>query len=142
MSTLYLTPYRRMTSLRNAMDQLFNESFVRPAYVDGGLRFAVDVEARPEEFVLRANLPGLSADDLNVEVLEDTVTISGEIEVAHEDANHLLRERRGGKFTRTLTLPSELDASKASAELKNGVLTLTIPKVEAAQPRLIKVATK
>lgn len=144
MRTLYLSPYRHATSLRDAMDRLFDESFVGPHYGNGSLNLPVDVQALNDEYIVRANVPGLTADDLEIQVLDNSVSIRGEYAVANEadEAGTLLRERHEGKFSRTLTLPTTLNAGKAVADLENGVLTLRIPKADEARPRTIAVKSK
>jgi HSP20 family protein len=102
----------------------------------------VDVKAEDDAYVLSATIPGVSVDDLNIQVVNETVTIQGEIKAVEENGGYLLRERPTGKFSRVLTLPDELDASKAEADVANGVLTLRIPKAEDAKPKSIKVVAK
>jgi HSP20 family protein len=102
----------------------------------------VDVKAEADAYVLTAMIPGVSADDLNIQVVNETVTIQGEIKAAEEKGDYLLRERPTGNFSRVLTLPDELDAAKAEADVTNGVLTLRIPKAEDAKPKSIKVVAK
>ena len=99
---------------------------------------------KDDEYVITASTPGLKAEDLSVEVLGDTVTVSGEIfaPAPDEKAKYVLQERRYGKFARTLTLPVELDSAKAEAVIENGLLTLRVPKAEAARPKMIKVKAK
>jgi len=139
-------PFREMISLREAMDRLFEESFVRPplAPLRTAGTLAVDVRETDDAFIINASVPGLKPEDLNINVVGDTVTISGEIkeETKEEEANYIYRERRFGSFTRTVTLPTSLNPDKAEAVIENGVLTLTIPKAEAAKPKAIKVKTK
>jgi HSP20 family protein len=88
-----------------------------------------------------AELPGLDPEHLHLEVLDDTVTIRGEIEEPEppEGSRWLLRERRPGKFARTIVLPTEVNGAAADATIDNGLLTLRLPKAEAARPRTIKV---
>jgi len=102
------------------------------------------VRETDDAFIINASVPGLKPEDLNINVVGDTVTISGEIkeETKEEEANYIYRERRFGSFTRTVTLPTSLNPDKAEAVIENGVLTLTIPKAEAAKPKAIKVKTK
>jgi HSP20 family protein len=102
----------------------------------------VDVKAEDEAYVLTAMIPGVSADDLNIQVVNETVTIQGEIKSVEDKGEYLLRERPTGHFSRVLTLPDALDASKADADVSNGVLTLRIPKAEDAKPKSIKVVAK
>jgi len=103
----------------------------------------VDVKAEDDAYVLSATIPGVSAQDLNIQVVNETVTIQGEIKVNRgENENYLLSERPSGRFSRVLTLPDQLNASKAEADISNGILTLRIPKSEDAKPKSIKVISK
>jgi HSP20 family protein len=99
----------------------------------------VDVRDDEDAYVLRAFVPGLTADELNIQVLENTVSVEGEYKA--DENQYLLSELPSGAFQRTLRLPTELDADKAEAKIENGVLTLRLPKAESARPRVIKVAT-
>lgn len=138
-------PFREMITLREAMDRLFEESFVRPtvAPARGRNTLAVDVRETDASIIITAAVPGLKPEDLNISIVGDTVTISGEMKDDKEEkANYIYRERRFGPFNRTLTLPTPLNPDKAEAVIENGVLTLTLPKAEAAQPKAIKVKTK
>jgi HSP20 family protein len=98
----------------------------------------VDVRDDNDAFVVTAFVPGLTAEALNIEVLENTVSVEGEYKT--EEQEYLLSELPSGTFRRTLRLPTELDANKAEAKIENGVLTLHLPKAESARPRVIKVA--
>jgi HSP20 family protein len=129
------------------MDRLFDETFNRvwngfPSVE--ALSVPVDIQAKEDEFILYASVPGLRAEDLNIEVLGNTVTVRGEVfaPAVEEKASWLLQERVVGKFTRTFTLPAELDNAKAEAKLEHGVLTLRLPKAETAKPKAIKVQVK
>jgi len=138
--TLYISPYRRMAALRQAMDRLFEENFAEPA--EREMLLAVDVRANGDDYVITALVPGLQADDINLEILNNTVTLHGEFKVHQgesEEAKYLVCELPAGKFSRVITLPTAVDASKAEAHIKDGVLTLRIPKAEAHRPKAIKV---
>ncbi len=104
------------------------------------LNLAVDVREEEDAYILNALVPGLKADDLNVQVLEDVVTIAGEFK--DEESEYLMRELPYGSFTRTLRLPVTLDAGKTEAKITDGVLTLRLAKAESARPKTIKVAVK
>jgi len=141
-----LSIYRPLR-LIDAMNRLFDESFIQPydrPYVADAYALPLDVVATGDEYVITAAVPGLKADDLSVEVLGETVTVRGEIK-SEEKAEHdgyLLRERRYGQFARTLNFPVELDGAKAEASVENGVLTLRVPKAETAKPKMIKVKAR
>ena len=103
---------------------------------------SLDVNVREEEeaYVLSALVPGLSAEDLNIQVLENVVSIEGEYRA--EETEFLLNELPNGSFRRTLRMPSEIDSDKVEAKITDGILTLTLPKAESARPKKIKIAVK
>ena len=101
---------------------------------------AVDVQAEDEAYVIKALVPGLEAGDINVEILNNTVTIRGEFaNTQDDDTKYLTCELPTGRFSRVITLPTALDPAKAEANLRNGVFSLRIPKAEAHRPKVIKV---
>jgi HSP20 family protein len=104
------------------------------------LSLAVDVREEDDAYILSALVPGLKADDLNIQVLEDVVTIAGQFKA--DESEYLMRELPYGSFSRTLRLPVTLDAAKAEAKITDGVLTLRLAKAESARPKTIKVAVK
>jgi HSP20 family protein len=99
------------------------------------LSLAVDVREEDDAYILSALVPGLKADDLNIQVLDDVVTISGEFKA--DESEYLMRELPHGSFNRTLRLPVSLDAGKAEAKITDGVLTLRLAKAESARPKTI-----
>jgi len=101
---------------------------------------SVDVHDEDDAYVISALVPGLKAEELNIQILEDVVTVEGEFKA--DENEYLLRELPHGSFRRTLHLPATLDASKAEAKITDGVLTLRLPKAESARPKTIKVAVK
>ncbi len=103
-------------------------------------RLAVDVREDNESYIINAFTPGLKAEDLNIQILDDVVTIEGEFKA--DEQEYLASELPHGPFRRTLELPASVDAEKAEAKIMDGVLTLRLPKVEAARPKTIKVAVK
>lgn len=103
-------------------------------------KLPVDVHADAEAYEITAVVPGLSADDLKIEILDNVVTLSGELaEAENGNGKYLLRERRYGPFERRLRLPDPIEADASEAKIENGVLVLRVPKAEEAKPRLIKV---
>lgn len=141
-------PFRELMSLREAMDRLFEESFVRPRESllapFGAGTLSVDVYETPEEVVVKTALPGVDPEDIDVSVIGDTLTIKGESKVEEEvkGANYIRRERRYGSFSRSLSLPTSVVADKASADFSKGILTLRLPKAEEVKPKRIKIKTK
>lgn len=135
-------PFSNMLSLRQAMSQLVEDSFVAPFARSAQATniMPVDVYETSDAFVVKAFMPGLSAEDLSINVEQRAVTIHGEARPEqHDGLRPLLQERPVGAFTRSFTLPVPLDAAKVQAELVNGVLSLTLPKSEVAKPRKIQV---
>jgi HSP20 family protein len=141
-------PLRDTLSLRDAMDQLFEESFVRPrswpATGAGGGALALDVRETDDDLTVRASVPGVDPDDIDISISDGTLTIKGETQKEKEEkeGSYHLRERRYGAFRRTIGLPTMVNANKAEAEYKDGVLTLTLPKAEEVKPKSINIKTK
>lgn len=140
--TLMRSPFRDFMSLREAVDRLFEDAFVRSA-ADGGTgagTLPVDVYETNEEFVVQAGLPGLRPEDLNVTWEDHFLNISGEVRpVEQEGASYHLRERRFGRFQRLISFPAPVQAEKVEAQLESGILTVRVPKAEEARPKQIKV---
>jgi len=142
----YWQPVRDMVTLRQAMDQLFDESMVRGDW--GGeaaepvAKLPLDVYSTSEEIVVLASLPGVNPADVEITIEGDALVIKGEIPEPPENVDYVLRERRFGPFSRTLTLNVPVQADKAEATFKEGLLTLSIPKAEEIKPRTITVKTK
>ena len=131
--TFYIQPYpyRRQMSRRMAA---MNGGSSREHFLN------VNVRDEEDTFVLSALIPGLKADDLNIQVLENVVHIEGEFQANEEE--FLMRELPHGSFHRALRMPSEIDADKVEAKIADGVLTLRLPKAESARPKKIKIAVK
>lgn len=130
--TFYIQPYPYRRMVR------------RMAALNGGSsrEHSLNVNIRDEEeaFVLSALVPGLTGDDLNIQVIEDVVRIEGEFQA--KDEEYLLNELPSGSFRRVLRMPVEIDADKVEARINDGVLTLRLPKAESARPRKIQIAAK
>lgn len=138
--TIYVTPFSRTARNRWMQRMMQDENY--PEY-QNEVYFPVDVIAESDDFIVKALLPAVQADDLNIQIVNETVTIQGELKaIQDENVSYLLHELPGGHFSRTLTLPAQLDSTKADANLQDGVLTLRIPKAETARPKLIKVQAK
>jgi len=141
-------PWSDLMSLREVMDRLFEESFVRPrvGWVAplGARTLAVDVYETDDEVILKTAVPGVKSEDIGVSITGDVLAIKGETKTEEkvEKANYIRQERRCGAFSRSLTLPSTVVADKATAEFENGVLTLTFPKAEEVKPKTIKIKAK
>ena len=137
--TFYVTPYNRMHAMRHMMNRWMNESMVENEPSEREMLLAVDVEAGDEAYDIMALVPGLEADDLDIEVLNNTVTIRGEFKDGNDHSKYLVSELPSGRFGRVITLPTAADSNKVEATIKNGVLSLHIPKAEEDRPKAIKV---
>ena len=141
-------PFPELVSLRQAMDRLFEDSFVRPSRllttIGEVAAPALDVYQTSNEMVVKATLPGVKPEDVDIDITGDTLTIKGETKAEQEikKEDYLYQERRYGAFSRSITLPGGLKSDKVEAAMENGVLTLTIPKAEEAKPKKITVKAK
>jgi HSP20 family protein len=139
-------PVREMMTLREAMDRLFDDAFTRPLSLrDGGSSApAIDMYQTDNDVVVKAALPGFKAEDVQINVTGEVLTIRGEIkreEEQNEKAWHI-REQRWGSFERSVALPTDVVSDKAQADFDNGILTITLPKAEEVKPRTITVKAK
>lgn len=135
-------PFGELISLRQAMDRLFEDSWVRPSNGAGDHQpLALDVYTTPDSVVVEAAIPGVKPEDLNISVLGDTLTISGSTkeETSRDEEGYSYREIRRGSFNRTVTLPTGVKTDEATASFENGMLRLSIPKAEEAKPRQIQI---
>jgi HSP20 family protein len=138
-------PMREMMTLREAMDRLFDDAFTRPLDLSGvAAAPAIDLYQTADEVVVKAALPGLKADDVQISVTGDMLTLRGEFKQENEkkDATWHIREQRYGAFERSVALPTDVQTDKAKADFENGVLTVTLPKAETVKPKTITVKAK
>ncbi len=138
-------PVRELSSLQHEMNRLFNTMFETPSAEGGsGLRRwtpAMDLVETDDHFVLRADLPGMSQEDISIEVEDRALTVSGERKAEHEvrqEGFHRV-ERSFGRFSRSLTLPEGVDPEAVSASFDRGVLEVRVPKPEERKPRRISI---
>ncbi len=137
--TYYVPSFYHMR--RRMLERMLSDQNYSAESVD--VYFPVDVKVENDAYVISALLPGVKADDINIRIVDTTITIEGEISNGRDDKeNYLLAERPGGKFRRILNLPDALNAGNTEAHLVDGVLTLRVAKAEEAQPKLIKVVSK
>jgi len=140
-------PLAGLTSLRQAMNRLFEDAFVRPSRLWPelvGEEPALDVYQTDKNVVVKASLPGIKPEEVDISVTGDVLTIKGEHKEEEEEkkADYFRRERRYGAFHRSMALPVSVKAEKAEATFENGVLTITLPKTEEVKPKQIKVKGK
>ena len=140
------SPLGELVSLRQAMDRLFEDSFVRsrPWGLSGeaGNALPLDITSSTDALIVKAALPGVPPEDVEITVEDGTLTIHAETrtERKEEDGQTLINEIRRGSLTRAVALPNGLEADKASATFEHGVLHLRIPKAEAVKPRQIRIS--
>jgi HSP20 family protein len=140
-------PLGEMVSLRSAMDRLFEDSFVSPltwrnvASNGDSITPPIDVHETPDEIVVSAAVPGMKADDLDITITGQTLSLRGELKADEsvERNQYLYRERRYGTFTRNVQLPVRVEGDRADASFADGILTLRIPKAEEVKPRQIRI---
>lgn len=147
MSITRWEPFRDLISLREAMDRLFEESWVRPRarwLLPTGETLAIDMYETADSVVVKTAVPAVKPEDIDITIIGNSLTIVGETKAEEkvEEENYIRRERRYGRFSRSVTLPSGVQGEKAEATFGHALLTLTIPKAEEAKPKVIKVKSK
>ncbi len=138
-------PFREVSRLRREMDRLWDDYFgsgrraLKP--MEGEFAPAVDVKETAEAVVVKAEVPGIEAKDINISVTGEVLTIKGEKQSEREEKeeNYHLVERSYGSFSRSLVLPAAVDMDKIEAKYDKGVLTVTCPKKEAVKPKSIEI---
>ena len=137
-------PFREMDRVRSAMDRMFEDSLIGPEWEwrpSTSWQLSLDVVENDDDYVIKASIPGVNPDELEITLSDRTLTIKGETkeETESEEGRYHLRERRYGSFSRSLTLPTEVKDAEIEASYESGVLRLTLPKTEAMKPKRIKV---
>jgi HSP20 family protein len=146
---IWRSPFYEMDKLHKEINRLFD--FGYPGHsgsdvslLDGVWAPAVDVVEKKDSIVVKADLPGLTKEDISVSIENNILTISGEkkLEQEHKDGDVVRSERYYGSFNRAFTLPSTVDPNKVNAKFESGVLELTLTKKEEAKPRQIRIDVK
>ncbi len=138
-------PVRGMMTLREAMDRLFDDAFTHPFGIDGAASLpAIDLYQTADDVVVKAALPGLKAEDVQISITGDVLTLRGEYKQEEEkqETTYHLREQRFGSFERAVSLPVDVQTDKAKAEFENGILTISLPKAETVKPKTITVKAR
>jgi HSP20 family protein len=141
-------PMREMVTLRDAMDRLFDEAFTRPWGALDGWRGiggpSVDMYETENDVIVKASLPGIKAEDVQINVTGEMLTLKGETKDETEagEKSYHVREQRYGAFERSISLPTLVTPEKAKAEFQDGILTITLPKAEEVKPKTITVKAK
>jgi HSP20 family protein len=145
MALIRWEPVRELNTIQNEMNRLFNSVFDTPLpNGSAGVRRwipAMDLVETDDDFVLRADLPGLSEGDVNIELEDNVLTVSGERKSEHEERKegYYRVERASGSFSRSLTLPEGVNADAIKASFDKGVLEVRIPKPEERKPRKVAI---
>ncbi len=148
MSLIPRDPFEAMMPLREAMNRLFEESFIGPGRFEffTGRVFPLDVYETNDrqQYVVEAVLPGFKPEEVQITAMGDTLTIRAakKREEKAEKGSYVRRERYEGEISRTISLPTPINAEKVQASYENGVLTLRIPKAEEAKPKQISIQAR
>jgi len=143
-------PFREMTTLNRAMDHIFDRMMgesifdmpaLRQRSDEQGNGLALDVVEQDDKFIVKASVPGINPEEIDVTLNDGVLTIKGETKDEHEvkEETYHLRERHFGSFIRRISLPTNIDTEQVEATNENGVLTLTLPKAEPVKPHRIEV---
>jgi HSP20 family protein len=136
MTSTRLQPWQEMEIARRQFNQLFNE--LMPTR-EATWTPAIEFNSTEEAFTVRVQLPGIKAEDVEVQVAQDTIAISGERKFEQTDAKGFRSEFRYGKFRRVLSLPAAVQNDQVKAEFVDGILTLTLPRLQAVKPAIVKL---
>ena len=140
-------PAREMMTLREAMDRLFDDAFTRPLSPRDTWSMttpAIDMYQTDNDVVVKASIPGIKAEEVQINITGDILTLKGEVKQEEErkDKAWHVREHRYGSFERSVALPTSVKSDKAEAVFENGILTITLPKADEAKPRTINIKAK
>lgn len=146
MSTLIRwDPFREVQTFRQMMDRMMDEPFMGAPQLwakgSDGFPLALDVAEDPDQYIVKASIPGVDPNDIDITLTDNVLTLRGETQQEKDvdEKNYQLRERRYGSFTRSIALPAGVDANKVEAIHEHGVLTLHLPKIEAVKSKKIAV---
>jgi HSP20 family protein len=143
MAIVRWNPMRDMVRLRSEFDRLFDETMELPAWrwTQPAGQLAIDVAEEEGAYIVKASVPGIKVDDLDVTIHDNVLTIKGEVKEEQDinEEKYHLRERRWGSFARSITLPTAVDVEAVEATYEDGVLTLNVPKTEAYKAKRITI---
>src|SRR5215216_1038598 len=140
-------PAREMMTLREAMDRLFDDAFTSPLTMRNGWSMstpAIDMYQTDNEVVVKASIPGIQADEVQINITGDVLSLKGEVKHEEERKDHAwhIREQRFGSFERSVALPAAVKTDQADAVFENGILTITLPKADEVKPKTINIEPK
>jgi HSP20 family protein len=136
------SPFEQLEGMRRQMDRWYEDLSTSPFQSDtAGVFPLINLTEDKDKYYLRAELPGVKSNELDIQATGNTISISGErkISAQAENVKYHRKEREAGKFSRAFSLPGDIDHDKVTADLKDGILTVTIPKAEVAKPKQIAV---
>ncbi len=141
MALIRWQPFQEMETLRHQLDRMFDELAGANRDMTQKWSPAVELEDTNDNLILRAEVPGIEAKDLDIQVAREAVSIAGETRYQNktEERGYLRSEFRYGKFQRTIPLPAAIKNEQVQADFKNGILTLTMPKAEEAKNKVVKI---
>jgi HSP20 family protein len=136
-----------MMTLREAMDRLFDDAFTRPLSIRDGWSMsapAIDMFQTENDVVVKASIPGIKAEEVQINITGDVLTLKGQVKQEEErkDKAWHIREHRFGSFERSVALPTAVKTDKAEAVFENGILTITLPKADEVKPKTINIKAK
>ena len=137
----FRSPYDELHQMRQRLERLYEETATPGQRLSAGVFPLINLTEDQNSYLVRAELPGVKGDELDIQVTENNLSISGErkIAAAEEGAKYHRREREAGSFSRIIGLPGDINSDKVDAKLENGILTIVVAKAEAAKPRQILV---
>jgi len=137
----FRSPFEELAQMRRQMDRLLEGAMTPYQPAQAGVFPLVNLTEDKNHYYVRAELPGVKADELDIQATANNIAITGERKIAAEEesARYHRREREAGKFSRMIGLPGDIDPNKVEAKLENGILTVVVSKAEAAKPKQITV---
>ncbi len=135
-------PFQEMLNLRRTVDRLFDNVGQEREWAQSPLwGLAIDMVENKDDFIVKASVPGIDPNDIDISYADDTLTIKGEIKSDNEvkESQYHLRERRYGSFARSITLPTKIKGDAIEASYQNGVINLRLPKAEEVKPKRISI---
>lgn len=137
------SPFDELERLRQRMDRLYEDAVGAHRGAQAGVFPLINLSEDKDNYYIRAELPGVKADELDIQATANNIAISGERKITAEDegARYHRREREAGTFSRVIGLPAEVDSDKVDAKLENGILRIVVPKAEIAKPKQIAVSS-
>lgn len=138
----FRSPFGELERMRQQMERLFEDAMAPHQRTQAGVFPLTNITEDKDNYYIRAELPGVNGDELDIQITANNLAISGERKIAAEEGvKYHRREREAGTFSRMIGLPGEVDTNKVDADLENGILTVVVPKAEIAKPKQITVSS-